>query len=309
MAVDEQTVRDLARLALPREEEVDGTGGRLRVRIEGVDVEFRDGHGLVRLDGRVYRTDGPPEEVFAELAVLGRIDGVEVEETSGSLRGRVTLVGLEVKRVGLFGEGALRRTFLEGLAGLNPQILSLLSESLVIPVRLEREVRIRGTGDEGPIRIQPARFPLSARVTGLLAFDRRLWVIVDVSAGEWSPLEEQAEEGGGRVTHRKPRRLRRLVFWTLALGLVATVAYVPLPADRDDAQEVARLERTRDELRGELARLLEAGPAPRRRPLREASSSAPPPPSPPASCISWSAASSSTPRSGSRTSRPANAAA
>lgn len=188
VAVDEQTVRDLARLALPREQEVAGSGGRLRVRIERVDVEFRDGHGLVRLDGTVYQTSGPPEEAFAELAVLGRIDGVEVDDATGTLRGRVTLAGLEVKRVGLFGEGALRRRLLEGLAGLNPQILSLLSESLVLPVRLEREVRIRGTSDEGPVRIRPARFPLSARVTGLLAFDRRLWVIVDVSAGAWSPL-------------------------------------------------------------------------------------------------------------------------
>jgi hypothetical protein len=192
VAIDEQTVQDLARLALPREEVVAGSGGRLRVRIEDVHVEFRDGHGLVRLEGEVFRTEGPPGEVFAELAVLGRIDGVEVDEASGGLRGRVTLAGLEVKRVGLFGEGRLRRRLLEGVAGLNPQLLSLLSESLVLPVTLEREVRIRGTGDEGPVRIQSARFPLSARVTDLLAFDERLWVVLEVDAGDWGPLEESA---------------------------------------------------------------------------------------------------------------------
>jgi hypothetical protein len=197
VAVDEQTVGDLSRLGLPREQDVFGSGGRLRVRIDAVDVEFRDGHGLVRLDGRVYRTSGPPDEVFAELAVLGRVDRVEVDEESGGLRGRVTLIGLEVKRVGIFGEGALRRQLLETLAGLNPQVLSLLSESLVLPVRLEREVRIRGTGDGGPIRIPPARFPLSARVTGLLAFDRRLWIVLDLSAGEWTPLEAEAEPEAG----------------------------------------------------------------------------------------------------------------
>ena len=189
VSIDEETVRALARLGLPREQEVAGTGGRLRVRIEGVDVEFRDGSGLVRLEGTVYQTSGPPDDVFAQLAVLGRIDSVAVDDASGSLRGRVTLIGLEVKRVGLFGESALRRQLLEGLAGLNPQILSLLSESLVLPVRLEREVRIGGTGDGGPVRIQPARFPLSARVTDVLAFDRRLWVVLDVNAGDWSPLE------------------------------------------------------------------------------------------------------------------------
>lgn len=166
------------------------------MRIEGVDVEFRDGRGLVRLEGMVYQTSGPPEDVFAQLAVLGRIDGVTVDGASGSLRGRVTLIGLEVKRVGLFGESALRRQLLEGLAGLNPQILSLLSESLVLPVRLEREVRIGGVGEEGPVRIRPARFPLSARVTDLLAFDRRLWVALEVNAGDWSPLDEASPDEG-----------------------------------------------------------------------------------------------------------------
>jgi hypothetical protein len=197
VAVDEQTVRDLSKLGLPREQDVFGSRGRLRVRIDAVDVEFRDGHGLVRLDGRVYRTSEPPDEAFAEMAVLGRVDRVEVDDESGSLRGQVTLIGLEVKRVGLSGEGALRRQLLETLAGLNPQVLSLLSESLVLPVRLEREVRIRRTGDGGAVRIQPARFPLSARVTDLLAFDRRLWVVLDVSAGEWTPLEVDPETDAG----------------------------------------------------------------------------------------------------------------
>ena len=194
VAIDEETVRHLARLGLPREEEVAGSGGRLRVRIDAVDFEFRDGHGLVRLKGQVYRTSGAPDEVFAELAVLGRVDSVEVDAETGSLRGRATLIGLEVKRVGLSGETTVQRRLLEALAGLNPQILSLLSESLVFPVRLEREVRIGGTGDAGPVRIAPASFPLSARVSDLLAFDRRLWVVLDVSAGEWAPLETTPED-------------------------------------------------------------------------------------------------------------------
>jgi hypothetical protein len=200
VAVDEQTVRDLARLGLPREQDVAGTAGRFRVRIDAVDVEFRDGHGLVRLDGQIYRTAGPPEDVFAELAVLGRVDHVDVDDESGTLRGRVTLIGLEVKRVGLFGESALRRQLLEGLASLNSQVLSLLSDSLVLPVRLEQEIRIRGTAEKGPVRIQPARFPLSARVTNLLAFDRRLWIVLDVSAGDWVALEAIDEDDTEKST-------------------------------------------------------------------------------------------------------------
>jgi hypothetical protein len=196
VGVDEQTVRDLARLALPREETIVGSWGRLRVRIDSVDVEFRDGHGVVRLEGQVHRTSEGPEQVFAELAVLGRVDSVEVDEESGGLRGRATLIGVEVKQVGLSGEGTVARRILETLAGLNPQILSLLSESLVLPVKLEREVSIRGTGDRGPVRIEPARFPLSAKVTNILAFDRRLWIVLDVGVGEWAPLETSGEATG-----------------------------------------------------------------------------------------------------------------
>ena len=193
VAIDEQTVRDLAHLGLPRAETLTGSWGRLRVRIDDVHVEFRDGHGLVRLEGQLHRASEGPEAVVAELAVLGRVDSVEVDEESGGLRGRATLIGVEVKRVGLSGEGTVSRRLLEAVAGLNPQILSLLNESLVLPVRLEREVLIRGTGDEGPVRIASARFPLSARVTDVLAFDQRLWVVLDVNAGDWAPLEATSD--------------------------------------------------------------------------------------------------------------------
>ena len=168
VAIDEQTVRDLAQLGLPREEAVAGSGGRLRVRIDAVDVEFRDGHGLVRLDGQIHRTSEGSEEVFAELAVLGRVDSVEVDEESGGLRGRATLIGVEVKRVGLSGEGSVSRRVLEAVAALNPQILSLLSESLVLPVRLEREV----AGGKA-CGIDPARRIVPASSTARGAFQVR----------------------------------------------------------------------------------------------------------------------------------------
>lgn len=53
--------------------------------------------------------------------------------------------------------------------------------------------------------------------------------------------------------------VRRLLLWTVVLGLVAAVAYVPVHQRRQQRQ-LARLERTRDALREELTRLLEANP-------------------------------------------------
>src|SRR5262249_34499529 len=68
VAVSEQIVKDLAALALPREQVI---ADKFRVRLEQVDVRFRDGAGSVRLDGRVSPAGQPPDAVFAELAVFG----------------------------------------------------------------------------------------------------------------------------------------------------------------------------------------------------------------------------------------------
>jgi hypothetical protein len=57
----------------------------------------------------------------------------------------------------------------------------------------------------------------------------------------------------------KKRRPRRLLFRIVLLGLVGAAVYVPL-RQYWQRQEAARLERTRDELRGELARLLKEDP-------------------------------------------------
>ena len=58
-----------------------------------------------------------------------------------------------------------------------------------------------------------------------------------------------------KTSQPKPRRLRRLLFRTVLLGLVGTAVFIPLH-QRWQREEVARLERVRDELRGELARLI-----------------------------------------------------
>lgn len=56
-----------------------------------------------------------------------------------------------------------------------------------------------------------------------------------------------------------PGRLRRLLFWAVLLAVGAVVVYAPL-RQRWQRREVARLERVRDELREDLARLLEIDP-------------------------------------------------
>jgi hypothetical protein len=185
VAVSEQVVRELAQLALPREEVI---GGRYRVRLETVDVRFRDKWGSVRLDGRVSPAAGSPEDVFAELAVFGLLDAVEVDPDDGMLRGKVSLIGFELKRLGLYGESAAGRRLLEGLAGTRLDALSALAFPLALPVRLEQELTLPGSS-EGPVRLRAARFPLRVGVVDVSAHGERLWVAFDVESGPWTRLD------------------------------------------------------------------------------------------------------------------------
>lgn len=186
IAVSEQLVKDVARLALPREQVV---AGKFRVRIEKVDVRFRDKHGSVRLDGRVSLADGPSPEVFAELAVFGLIETVELDPRSGVLRGNVSVIGFELARVGVYGESAAGRTLIEELARLKAGALQALALPIEVPVALEREIVLPGLGDGGPVKLVPKRFPLKVTVADVAAHGERLWVALDVALGPWTRIE------------------------------------------------------------------------------------------------------------------------
>src|SRR5207247_2487150 len=92
VGVSEPLANELARLALPREQVV---GGRYRVRLERAEVRFRDEHGAVRFHGKVGPSapggsGGPAERAepafFADLALFGVVDTVDVDRATGVLR-------------------------------------------------------------------------------------------------------------------------------------------------------------------------------------------------------------------------------
>jgi hypothetical protein len=58
---------------------------------------------------------------------------------------------------------------------------------------------------------------------------------------------------------KRPRRLRRVVFWAAVLGVVGAVVFLPLH-QRRQRREAARLERVRNGLREDLGRLLAKDP-------------------------------------------------
>jgi hypothetical protein len=183
VVVHEDVVRQMARLMLPRETVV--TGG-FRVRLESLDVDFRDKHGAVRLDGRVTRAAGDlfDADVEARLIIFARFDAIDFDATTGTLQGRVAPIGFEIERLDVAGEQPLLRRFVEGLARWQSEALAELAFTLTIPVGFEPELRLGGQA-EGPVRVRAASSPLVVTVRDVAAHGRRLWILLGIEVGPW----------------------------------------------------------------------------------------------------------------------------
>lgn len=195
VGIDESLVQECLRLGLPREEVVQA---RYRVRLEDAQVSFEHNFGLVRLDGRVTYIGSLEASVFAEVSLYGTVDVVELDRRSGLLHGNLSLVALEVHRTEVFVRSRTARDLADGLADLGLEALSGLAAPVEIPVQLEEKIRMTGIGPEGPVTIQPAVVPLRLNVTRVLALGGKLWVFIDVRAGEDKSAEGKGAEGNGQ---------------------------------------------------------------------------------------------------------------
>lgn len=181
---EEGLVQDLLRGTLPFERIV---ADRYRVRVEKAEVQFRDGFGLVRLDGRASLVSAPGEAVSADVTVFGALDIIELDPKSGFLRGSVTVIAVDARRVGVLGVGSRDAEHLvEDLARERLESFSALATRLEIPIQLESEVRLPGVAASG-VRIEAATIAVQARVTDVKAFDGRLWVCIEAATGTGAP--------------------------------------------------------------------------------------------------------------------------
>ncbi len=186
--VDEATVQDLLRAGLPFERLV---AERFRVRVERAEVHFEDGFGLVQLDGRATLADAPGAAA-ADVSVFGALDIVELDPLSGLLHGRVKVIAVDARRVGVLGMGTKSgERLVEDLGRAQLDAFSALASRLEIPIRLERSVSLPAVDAVQGIRIAAAAVPLRAGVVDVKAFRRRLWVCLDVGV-------EAPHEGGPR---------------------------------------------------------------------------------------------------------------
>lgn len=182
VAVREDAVRRMAELALPRDEIVER---RFRVRLERADVRFRDGHGSVRLEGRVGWADDADlyrADVFVDLTVFGRVDVGAIDAKQGTLAVELVPIGFEIRRLNVGERQPTMRQLAEGLARALPEGLSALRTAVTIPVAFESELRVEAR-EMGPLRLRAASLPLRLVVRDASAHGGRLWVSVGVEMG------------------------------------------------------------------------------------------------------------------------------
>jgi hypothetical protein len=190
VSVSEELVQRLASLALPREDEI----GRFRIALNRAEVRFQDRLGAVRMEGRASLASQPPDSVFADLALECVTEKVAVDRKSGVLRLGVIPAALDVSRAAVYGESRASRVLVESLAETKLDDLRALVRPIEIPVQLVQDVALDGFA-EGPIRIRPARFPLTVGVAGVTAHSGRLWVAVDIQSGATRQAEDAGADG------------------------------------------------------------------------------------------------------------------
>jgi hypothetical protein len=196
--VDQELIQAVLSSTMPWEEAV---GSHLRVRATSVEVRFEDNVGLLRVDGRMSSSLVPEDEDIAELTLYADIDVVELDPTSGILRGQVALLAYELRPAGLLAESAvapLAPRLMDELGRLGLNAFVALARPFEIPVLLERDIEIEGLGPEGPVTLPPGRVALSVAVSSVRAFDGRLWVSLDAHPGRWDdgPTRSQDSSRG-----------------------------------------------------------------------------------------------------------------
>jgi hypothetical protein len=83
---------------------------------------------------------------------------------------------------------------LESIVGGNLDSLSGLLPGLEIPVTLEESIPIAGL-NAGVVQVKGGSLPLKVSLAEVIPVKERLWVLLDVSAGPWTPnaLAEKPE--------------------------------------------------------------------------------------------------------------------
>jgi len=180
VVVDQALVQDLLRSVTPLEGDV---GGGFHVRVESAETSFADGLAIVRLDGKASVAG---KAASADVSVYGAIDVVELDSTSGVMKCRVSVFGVDAAHADMLGVDEPVRRLTEALTQGG---LALLLGSIEVPVRIENRLSIPAL-ESHRLRIASVDLPLQVAVEDVNVLGGKLWVRVKAAIGP-SPAAEQ----------------------------------------------------------------------------------------------------------------------
>ncbi|MGH7504571.1 MAG: hypothetical protein ACRELX_02930 [Longimicrobiales bacterium] len=178
VVVPANLVHRLLAVAMPVQATIDG---RFRITADSAAVDFRGGLALVRLAARAAWAGR--EDVSARVDVVGALQILDLEETSGTLAARVEILGFETREVRVGGLAPPAERLLNELAERPAGELNTLLDRIEIPVRLARAVTLPRV-EEDEITIAGTAFPLRLRLHDVRVGHDRLFVYIDVATAE-----------------------------------------------------------------------------------------------------------------------------
>lgn len=175
VAIDQNLLQRLIDAALPCQTVV---GGNYRIRILTGLVTCDDGLALVRLSGRASFADRPEEDGFVEATVYGTIEEFQVR-TGETLRGKVALIAVDVRRVTTMGaDHEAVKGLLHDLTRMPLAAFRNLEYTFDVPVRVLDQVVLPAFDSGGRVRVPEARLPLHAAVTHVTPVRGRIWISI-----------------------------------------------------------------------------------------------------------------------------------
>jgi hypothetical protein len=166
VVVDQHLVQDLVSAVAPLEGDV---GGGFHVRIESAEAAFGDGLALLRLHGRASSVG---RSASAAMSVYGGLDVVELDPSSGMLRCRVKVFGVETTEADVLGVDRAARRLTDALAAGG---LARLLPAIEVPVQIRDRLALPEVRTSR-LRIDAADVPVRAGVAGVTVFGGKLWV-------------------------------------------------------------------------------------------------------------------------------------
>jgi hypothetical protein len=161
--------------------------GNVTVTLTKARVTFRANVARVDLTGDVRRDAFP--SITALVSMRGALDAFFVDSAQ-VLRARLTIddVALDTPSGVPSAFSLIALDLLQGVVERGLPEMASSFPVVAIPVRLDREIRLPGFGPSGALSILPVRAPMSITASRVVAFQNRLWIILNVARGDFVPL-------------------------------------------------------------------------------------------------------------------------